>query len=229
MDRVNAFDVVRQFEEAMAAYTGAPYAVAVDTCTAALFLCLKYNRVDLGPAVALPRHTFISVPNSVIHAGGRIKWFDDVPDWPNYQGKCVGSYMLRPYQIWDSAIELKTGMFLDKQTLGELYSKDKQPTFVCLSFQYRKSLPIGRGGMILTDSAEAVEWFKRARFFGRHEVPMGVEPGPTMAGWHMYMEPERAARGLQLLMHLPASPLPRTLTYPDLSQYSIFDNYVDLK
>jgi len=41
--RHNPFKIVSDFEETVADYTGAPYAVAVDSCTNALFLCLKYN------------------------------------------------------------------------------------------------------------------------------------------------------------------------------------------
>ena len=34
----NPYEVVRMFERAIADYTGAPYAVSVDSCTNALFL-----------------------------------------------------------------------------------------------------------------------------------------------------------------------------------------------
>jgi dTDP-4-amino-4,6-dideoxygalactose transaminase len=38
----NPYKVVQIFEEEVADYTGAPYAVSVDNCTNAIFLCLKY-------------------------------------------------------------------------------------------------------------------------------------------------------------------------------------------
>ena len=38
-----------------------------------------------------------------------------------------------------------------------------------LSFHIKKQLPIGKGGMILTDDQQAVEWFKKARYEGRSE------------------------------------------------------------
>ena len=38
----NPFKIVRMFEETIAEYTGSKYAVSVDSCTNALFLCCKY-------------------------------------------------------------------------------------------------------------------------------------------------------------------------------------------
>jgi dTDP-4-amino-4,6-dideoxygalactose transaminase len=38
----NPFKIVRMFEEEVAHYTGAPYAVSVDSCTSALMLVCKY-------------------------------------------------------------------------------------------------------------------------------------------------------------------------------------------
>jgi dTDP-4-amino-4,6-dideoxygalactose transaminase len=40
----NPWDVVRIFEEKVAEYAGSKYAIAVDNCTNALFLCLKYSK-----------------------------------------------------------------------------------------------------------------------------------------------------------------------------------------
>ena len=41
----NPYDIVKMFEEEVAQYTGAPFAVAVDSCTNAVFLCCKYHKV----------------------------------------------------------------------------------------------------------------------------------------------------------------------------------------
>ena len=41
----NPYKIVRMFEEEIAAYTGAPYAISVDSCTNALFLICHYNKV----------------------------------------------------------------------------------------------------------------------------------------------------------------------------------------
>ena len=80
----------------------------------------------------------------------------------------------------------------------------KKNTFHCLSFHIRKHLPIGKGGMILTDDKEAYDWFRTVRYEGRsisedgvNYVPYKDDPIESM-GWNMYMTPEQAARGLEL-------------------------------
>lgn len=194
---MNPYSIVRDFEAAVAAYAGSPYGVAVDTGTAALFLCCKY--VNVGE-VRLPRRTYCSVPCAVLHAGGRVR-FDDRA-WR-------GTYRLDPYPIVDGACRFRRGMY-------------EPGTHHCLSFQYRKHLAIGRGGMILTDDPDAVRWFKLARFSGRHEVPL-TEDLPEMVGWSCTMEPERAARGLTLLSVLPEDNPDRVFEYPDLSTFGLYE------
>ena len=70
----NPYKIVKMFEEEMAYYTGAPYAVSVNSCTNAIFLCCKYLGVE---EVTIPKRTYLSVPQSVIQAGGNIK-FEDI-------------------------------------------------------------------------------------------------------------------------------------------------------
>lgn len=193
----SAYDVVRQFETRVAEYTGSPFAVSVDSCSAALFLCCKYLAVG---EVTIPSKTYVSVPCSIIHAGGRVKFEDK--HWR-------GCYQLKPYKIYDAALRFTKGMY--------------QPgTFTCLSFHYKKILPIGRGGMILLDDEAAVAWFKKARFNGREEVPLEDQENFDVVGWNYYMDPERAARGMALMDMLPEHNGDRTDTYPDLSRFSCF-------
>lgn len=196
----NAFEIVAQFEKVVAEYTGSPYAVAVDTCTDAIFLCCKYLNVK---EVTIPCKTYVSVPCSIIHAGGTVKFMD-------YNWK--GAYKLEPYPIIDAACRFTKGMYFEKN-------------FNCLSFQYKKHLPIGRGGVILTEDQEAVKWFKLARFSGRHEIPL-TQDIPAMIGWSCYMEPERAARGLTLMMSMKDNNPDLEFNYPDLSKFNLYQKEV---
>lgn len=196
------FQVVKDFEYALCDYTGAPYAVTVNSCTMALLLACKYLEVD---EVSIPKRTYVSVPMSIIHAGGRVVFDDRI--WS-------GSYSLDPYPIADSARRFTSGMW----TGG----------FVCVSFHWSKILGIQQGGAILHDDAQAHEWFKRARFDGRRE---GVKPKDDyfdMLGYHCYMSPEIAAEGLVRLAHLPRhnKDLPND-DYPDLSKFPIFGQRTD--
>jgi dTDP-4-amino-4,6-dideoxygalactose transaminase len=198
---MNAFDVVRIFEEEVAKYTGAPYAVAVESCSNALLLCCEYHKVK---KVQLPANTYVSVPNAVIRAGGKVRFVDK---------KWRGAYRLHPYPIVDAAKRFTSGMYETR-------------TYMCVSFHGRKILNAGRGGMILTDDAEAVEWFKRARFDGRKEgVPIN-EDDINVLGHHVYMTPEQATAGLSRLMFLPQhnEDMPAE-DYGDLRKHSIFKEH----
>lgn len=198
----NPYSIVIDFEERIAKWAGSKYAVSVDSCTNALFLSLMYKGVR-GQTVQIPKHTYPGVACSIIHAGGKIEWTDE--DWE-------GVYELAPFSIYDSALRFQKGMYQ-----GGLH---------CLSFHIKKHLPIGRGGMILTDSLEASKWLSKARFDGRSPVPL-LEDYMTSLGWNMYMEPTQAARGIQLfeLMRNQENPdLPVELQgYPDLSQFEVYN------
>lgn len=165
-------NVIRQFEKTIANYCGAPYGIAVESCSAALFLSCLYCKVK---EVTIPKHTYFSVPAVIIHAGGKVKF-------SNLHWK--GLYQLKPYPIIDSAVRFRKKMY-------------KPGFFHCLSFQYSKHIPIGRGGMILTDNKKAAEWFGLMRNDGRREIPKEKDK-VNLVGWNMYMTPEQAARGLSL-------------------------------
>jgi dTDP-4-amino-4,6-dideoxygalactose transaminase len=201
---MNPFKVVEMFEEAMAEYCGSPYAVAVDNCTDALFLCCKYLEVK---KVSIPSRTYLSVPQSIIHAGGEVTFDTRMNNWK-------GIYQLWPYPIYDAAKRLTSGMY-------------KKDTYMCLSFHIKKHLKIGKGGMILTDDKKAVDWLRKARYEGRSAVPYHVDK-ITMLGWNMYLTPELAARGLTLLQNYPKHNEDLEEVYKDLRDFPLFKNCVSI-
>lgn len=208
----NAYQVVRDFESAVAGFAGAKYGISVDNCSNALFLCCKYLNVE---DVIVPKRTYPSVPCSIIHAGGHIL-FEDL-DWRN-----DGFYRLQPYPIYDAAHLFKANMYKDcPYTLCGGDANTYPHAYMCISFSATKPLNIGKGGMILTNDEKAMRWFKRARYCGRNEVPL-MEDKLDMLGWNMYMTPEQAARGLLLMNdvnNLKQQPMPE---YPDLSECEIY-------
>ena len=62
----NPYSIVKMFEDEIADFTGSKYAVSVDSCTNAIFLICKYLNVS---EVIIPSKTYLSVPQSIIHAG----------------------------------------------------------------------------------------------------------------------------------------------------------------
>jgi len=196
------YQVVRSFERAIAEYAGSKHAVAVESCSAAIFLSCLWVGVK-GKTVIIPARTYPSVPAGIIHAGGRVE-FHDRP-WE-------GIYKLEPCNIWDGALRFRRGMYQ-----GGLH---------CLSFHAKKLIPVGRGGMILTDDANAAAWLRLARFDGREAVDISRQKEFTILGWNMYMQPEQAARGLLLFESLQHKELAdlnvQEQGYPDLSRSQIY-------
>jgi len=198
----NPYKIVQMFEEEIAEYTGAPYAISVDSCTNALFLCCKYLEVT---EVTIPSQTYLSVPMSIINSGGQVI-FDKSPLTNHWRG----IYQLNPYPIYDSAKRLTSGMYIPD-------------SFMCLSFHIKKHIPIGKGGMILTDNENAVQWFKKARYEGRSEKYYKEDSIETI-GWNMYMTPQEAASGLCLLQNYPDhnKDLHEDNGYRDLTEFPVF-------
>jgi len=204
LSKHNPFKIVEMFEDEVAHYTGAPYAVSVDSCTNAIFLCCKYLNVQ---TVTIPAKTYLSVPMSIIHAGGEV-----VFDKSGSVNHWTGQYQLKPYPIHDSA----------KRFTSKMYNAGQ---FYCLSFHIKKQLNIGKGGMILTDNIDAVNWLKKARYEGRSEK-FYKEDDITFCGWNMYMAPSVAARGLELMHNYPEHvPDSQEINgYRDLTEFSVFKN-----
>ena len=141
-----------------------------------------------------------------MHAGGIVKFRDY--DWQ-------GIYQLEPYPLWDAAKRLTSGMYIPD-------------SYMCLSFHIKKNLKIGKGGMILTNDEEAVEWFKKYRYEGRGQC-MYHEDSIELNGYNAYMTPEQAARGLALMQnypeHVPDVPFDeKELRYRDLREFPLFEN-----
>jgi dTDP-4-amino-4,6-dideoxygalactose transaminase len=200
----NPYKIVQMFEEEISMYTGAPYAVSVDSCTNALFLICKYLEVE---TVTIPSKTYLSVPMSVTHAGGEIV-FDKSPKTNHWQG----IYQLKPYPIYDAAKRFTSGMYI-------------KGSYMALSFHIKKLLGIGKGGIILTDNKEAVDWFKKARYEGRSEKYY-KEDSIEQLGWNMYMTPQEAAQGLCLMQNYPEhnKDLDELNGYRDLTEFPVFKN-----
>ncbi len=94
---------------------------------------------------------------------------------------------------------------------------------MCLSFHMKKTLAIGKGGMILTDNVALYEWAKKARYEGRSEKNYH-EDEIEMLGWNMYMTPQQAAHGLALMQNYPehVEDLGENNGYKDLSKLPVF-------
>ena len=180
-------DIVTIFENKVAKFANSKYAVAVDCCSHGIFLCMQYlksrSEITESDVVKIPAKTYVSVPMQIKHAGISYE-YEDI-SWS-------GAYQIKPTRVWDSAVRWTKGMYLGNNTLQ------------VLSFQIKKRIPIGKGGMILTDDEQAAKWLKLASYDGRNLDTAYTDPDHiAMAGYHMYMTPEDAARGIILMDMVP--------------------------
>ncbi len=192
------FNTVVEFEKQVAEYFAAPYAVAVDSCTHGVELCLRYTKAK---HISVPKNTYLSIPFLAEKLNIEREWRYE--NWIDY-------YYLTDIVV-DAAVLWKPNSYISG-------------TYMNLSFQYQKLLSLGRGGMILTDSKEAAEQLKKMSYDGRlPNIPWRDQDIDTI-GYHYYMTPETAQLGID---KLPQAKLttPRQWVvedWPDLTQMSIF-------
>jgi len=194
-----SFEVVNEFEQKIAHWYGSPYAVAVDCCTHAVELCLRYKKVK---KFTVPPNTYPSIPNLAKKIGIEFEWKEE--DWKDY-------YYLGGTNIIDAAVLWKKHSYIPG-------------TLMCLSFQFQKHLSLGRGGMILLDDKEAKDELKKMSYDGRDPDIPWREQNISTIGYHYYMTPETAQRGLEKLPEaIKTKPKDWKLEeWPDLSNMDVF-------
>lgn len=183
----DAREIIDIFENKIAKFAGSKYAVLTDCCSHGIFLCLKYiqlkNELPKNQKIVIPNRTYISTPMQIIHAGYDVG-FEDI-EWS-------GLYQLKPSRVYDSAVRWTKNMYVGNNSLQ------------VISFQFKKRIPIGKGGVILTDDEDAAKLLKFMSYDGRDlTLPYDDKEHIKTIGYHMYMTPEDAARGIMLMDATP--------------------------
>jgi dTDP-4-amino-4,6-dideoxygalactose transaminase len=177
----------KQFEEDFARYVGCRYAVAVNSCTAALHLALEAVGVTTGDEVILPTMTFAATAEVVRYLNATPVLVDCQPDTLN----------IDPMQI-ERVVTPKTKAIIpvhfaghpcEMETILEIAKAHKLtviedaahalPTRVqgkmvgtigdisCFSFYATKTITTGEGGMATTENRE---WAERMRMMSLHGI-----------------------------------------------------------
>jgi dTDP-4-amino-4,6-dideoxygalactose transaminase len=183
-----SFDIVSKFEDKIAEFFGAPCAVAVDSCTHGVELCLRHTKARV---IDVPLHTYLSIPFLADKLGIKRTWRYD--EWSDY-------YYLTD-RVIDAAVHWKANGYVPG-------------TYMTISFQYRKHLNLGRGGMILTDDRSAALTLKKMSYDGRTPDRPWREQNIDTVGYHYYMTPETAQMGLEKLT-VAIDTVPTRSTYKD--------------
>jgi dTDP-4-amino-4,6-dideoxygalactose transaminase len=182
---------VEKFEEEVAKYVGAKHAIAVTSCTAALYLCLKALGVKQGDKVAVPDFTFPATANAVVELGGRPILIDVDEEYGldlNELRKALSAHrdiraviLVHPfghalnvdsYREVISDLGLSIPIIEDAATaLGSTCNgrfAGNMAECGCFSFHPRKLVAIGEGGMIVLNDDEMHERLRILRDHGRN-------------------------------------------------------------
>ncbi|RYH08908.1 DegT/DnrJ/EryC1/StrS aminotransferase family protein [Tropicimonas sp. IMCC6043] len=161
----------REFAEAM----GSRYALAVSSCSAALFLSLKALDLPRGARVLIPAFTFAAVPSAIVHAdcqpvlvecgaNYRIVLEDFEAKLTDDIGAIIISHMRGHTSDMDAIMALADARGVPviedaAHSLGTVWSGRKIGTIGrigCFSFQSYKLLNSGEGGILITDDADLI-------------------------------------------------------------------------
>ena len=188
---------VKEFEEKFAEYVHAKYAVATNSCSAALDLAVQV--APLGDEVTVTPLTFVSSALAILHAGKKVKFVDINPDT-----LCTDKADI---QVLYAGGNYGEGIIYDMAHFGGGYHKG---LISCWSFHAVKNLPTGDGGMLTTNDEaiykrlKALSWcgidkstYERSQ--GRYSWDYDIKE----VGQKANMNDITAAIGLEQLAWLP--------------------------
>lgn len=177
---------VARFEEAFRQYKDAPYAVAVNSCTAALHLSLIAAGIGPGDEVITTPLTFCATVNAIIHAGGTPVLADVDPVTMNISAEEIEKAVTRRTKailpvhfagrscdmdaICTIAAEHDLKIIEDcAHAIETEYHGKKAGTFGdfgCFSFYVTKNVVTGEGGMVLCKREEDAARIKTLALHG---------------------------------------------------------------
>ena len=221
---------VAEFERQFAEYVGAPYAVAVSSCTTALHLAMRAAGIQPGDEVLCPSLSFIATANAIVHAGARPVFVDiDQATYNMDPERIEGAItsrtkaILAVHQIGLPAplaeiaeVGKRHGLIvledaacaIGAQYRGELVGRP-HTSMACFSFHPRKILATGEGGMITTADQDLAARSRRLRQhamtvsdLARHSASKVVVESYDEVGYNYRMTDLQAAIGLVQLQRL---------------------------
>ena len=188
---------VERFEEAFKKYVGAKYAVAVNSCTAALHLALLAVEIQPDDEVITPVMTFTASAAAIIHAAGKPVFVDIDPETMNIDTQQIEPALTentrailpvhfagRPCRM-DNIVALAREYDLkiieDAAHAIETTAQGKKVGSIgdltCFSFYVTKNMVTGEGGMVTTNDEKCAD---RIKILALH--------GMTKDAWHRFSD-----------------------------------------
>ncbi len=223
-------ELTRSFEYAFAEFTGARYAFAVASGTAALHLAMLALDIGNGDEVICPSLTFVAGANAILYSGAQPVFTDIMSDGDfnispkaiegqltertkgievvHYAGyPCDMEHITKIAQKYDvSVIEdcaHAPGATYNGQACGTIGD------IGCFSFFSNKNMTTAEGGMITTNNENLARRIKLLRSHGMTTMTLDRHRGHTYsydvveAGYNYRIDEIRSALGLIQLQKLP--------------------------
>ncbi len=219
----------KRFEEEFARYVGAAYAVAVNSCTAALHLALLGHGIGPGDEVITSSMTWSATVNMIELVGAK----------PVFADIDRATLQISPERI-EAAVTPRTRAILPVHFAGQACDLDALASIAsrhglqviedaahaagtefrgkriggdgalaCFSFHPIKNITTGEGGMITTGNAELAEKLRLLRFHGvnrdawsRYGSPETPRYETVTPGWKYALTDLQAALGIHQLAKL---------------------------
>jgi dTDP-4-amino-4,6-dideoxygalactose transaminase len=249
---------VKKFECEFAGYTGRPYALAVNSCTAALHVAMVAAGIGPGDEVITPSMTFPSACNEMIHEGIKPVMIDIESDTLNMDVALVedlitertkavipihfSGHPVEQQQLRDIADKHNLLVLGDAAHATESKFRGKHVSLyedaTSFSFYATKNLSTGEGGMMVTPDEELCD---KARLLSLHGMSRDAWKRYTEAGYKHWdivcpgfkynMTDVAASLGLHQLKKLPrfTADRRRLTEYYDQAFDDLSDYLVPLK
>jgi dTDP-4-amino-4,6-dideoxygalactose transaminase len=218
-------DRVRAFEMAFAEQHGAPDAVAVSSCTAALHLLVEGLGIGPGDEVLVPSLTFVATANCVLYAGATPIFVDieslDAPLMSLHDAalKCTTktkAVFLMHYAgyladraAWREFAEARGLLLLeDAAHAAGVAGAGSFGDGAAFSFYGNKNMTTAEGGIVIAKDQEVLDRIRQMRGHGmtsgtlQRLTSRAESYDVTMLGYNYRMDELRAAVGLAQLRNL---------------------------
>jgi len=186
---------VKRFETAFRDYVGAKYAIAVNSCTAALHLSLLAIGLEPGDEVITTPMTFTATAAAVIHAGAKPVFADIDRQTMNIDSEAVESRITEktkaivPVHFAGRPCDMQSIMRLSQhhglkivedaahaiETEAQGRKVGSIGDLTCFSFYVTKNIVTGEGGMVTTENCNYAD---RIKILALH--------GMTKDAWHRF-------------------------------------------
>lgn len=167
----------KKFEELLAKYAGAKYAIALNSCSAALHLAMIALGIKEGDEVITTPFTFAATAQAIIHCGAKVVFVDIDQKTFNIDPKKIEGVITQktkaiiPVDYGGLPVDLDTILSIAKRhqlyvvedaahSIGAKYKERNIGTIsdlTCFSFHPVKNMTTGDGGAIVTNNKNLAE------------------------------------------------------------------------